>query len=77
MMEEERVELKELKKYQNWFSRQINSKSWDAIAERVGDLYINIIERVMNAENPNELNYIIWNQLDFIKDKIKEIRKTL
>ncbi len=77
MTNEDKEDLKELKKYQKWFERQIQSKDWDSIANRVGDLHMTIITKLMNAQKPNELNYLIWSQLDYVKERIKEIRKTL
>lgn len=77
MTQEEKDNLKELRKYQNWFKKQINSKDWDSIANRICDLYINIIERVMRAENPDQLNYVIWKQLDYVQENIRKIRKSL
>lgn len=77
MTDEEKEELNELRKYQNWFARQINSKDWDLIAERVSELHIDIIGRVMRAEKPSEINYVIWSQLDYIKDRVRNIRKSL
>jgi len=38
---------------------------------------MSIITKLMNAQKPNELNYLIWSQLDYVKERIKEIRKTL
>ncbi len=77
MIDSENENLKELRKYQKWFGRQIQSKNWDSIANRMSDLHIRIISRVMKAENPNELNYIIWKQLDYVKELIIKIRKSL
>ncbi len=77
MTNEEKENLKELKKYQKWFKKQIQSKDWDSIANQVSDLHMNIITRVINTKNPNELNYLIWSQLNFVKDRITKIRNTL
>lgn len=77
MTNKEKEDLKELKRYQNWFKRQISSKDWDSISDRISDLHIDIIGRVMRAESPNEINYIIWKQLDYIKDVIRRKKKAL
>ncbi len=77
MTDEEKENLKELKQYQSWFKRQISSKDWDLISDRMSDLHINIIGRVMRAKSPNELNYVIWKQLEYIKDVIRGKRKSL
>lgn len=77
MADQYEEDLKALKSYQNWFKRQIASKDWDSIADRISDIHAIMIGRLMKAEKPDELNYVIWSQLDFIKDKIREIRKSL
>ena len=66
-----------VKKYQPKFARWIKSVKWDSISEKLSDTHIDIIGRVMQAEEDKDLNWLVWDQCDYILERIRSIAKEI
>lgn len=71
----DKEDLKELRRLQSYFKRQIASDCWDSIAERLGDTYIDIIAMVNTASTPDDINYLAFRSAYYVKDRISDLRK--
>lgn len=69
--------MEELKYYQPRFARWINSKNWDSISERLSDDCMEIITQVMNAEKDGDCSWVVWENCDYVLEKIRETNKKL
>lgn len=67
----------EVKYYKPRFKRWIKSDKWDSIAERLSDISMETITQVMNAEIDGDCSWIIWENCDYVLDRIREINKDL
>lgn len=63
---------KQLKEWQDTYSKMILSNKWDCyIAEELTDLEISMIQAITTAKKYGDVNTIIWNNTDWLIDKIK------
>lgn len=71
------AETNEIKYYQPRFARWIQSAKWDSIAERLSEIYMDMIIQVMNAQKDGDCSWIIWHECDHILDNIRKIAKKI
>lgn len=71
------IEMKGIKFYQSRFARWIQSAKWDSIANELYDTDIAIITKVMNAEKDRDCNWLVWENCDYVLDRIRVINKKL
>lgn len=71
------AETSEIKYYQPRFARWIQSAKWDSIAERLSEIYMDMIIQVMNAKKDGDCSWIIWHECDHILDNIRKIAKKI
>lgn len=71
------AETSEIKYYQPRFARWIQSAKWDSIAERLSEIYMDMIIQVMNAQKDGDCSWIIWHECDHILDNIRKIAKKI
>lgn len=63
---------KQLKKWQNTYSKMILNAKWDGcIAEELTDLEISMVKAITTAKTHGDVNPIIWSNTDWLIDKIK------
>lgn len=63
---------KQLKEWQNTYSKMILNAKWDVyIAEELTDLEISMIQAITTAKTHKDVNPIIWSNTDWLIDKIK------
>ncbi len=71
------MENKKVNYYKPRFKRWIESNKWDSIAERLSDAFIEIITQVMNAKKDGDCSWIIWENCDYVLDRIRSISKEI
>lgn len=76
IMSEQQEELRELKKFQRFFQKNINSESWEYVAEKLPNAYISIISQIMRAKTPDDINWLVLRTAYYVKDRIEEIKKS-
>ncbi len=75
MTNDEKQELAEFRKNQKFFSKNINSDSWDFVAEKLSDAHISIISQIMKADDPKKVNWLVLRNAYYVIDRIKELKK--
>lgn len=71
------MENEEVKYYQPRFRKWINSDKWESIAERLSDVHMSIITKVMNAEKDGDCSWVVWYQCDNVLENIRKIAKQI
>ena len=73
----DKEDLKELRRLQSYFKRQIASEYWDSIAECLSDTYMDIITMVNTASTPDDINYLVFRNAYYVKDRVSDLRKKI
>lgn len=71
------MDNEQVRYYQPKFKRWINSKYWDSIVERLSDTCVETITQAMNAERDGDCSWIIWENCDYVLDRIRDISKKI
>lgn len=71
-MDDEKVRF-----YRPKFKRWIESSKWDCIAEKISENCMDIITQVMNAEKDGDCSWIIWENCDYVLERIRKISRQL
>lgn len=71
------MDNEQVRYYKPRFARWIKSDKWDFIAEELSDINTAIVTKVMNAEKDSDCSWIVWENCDYVLDRIRNINKRL
>lgn len=66
-----------VKYYKPKFQKWIDSPYWDSIVGKLYDTDIAIVEKVMQAKNDGDCNWLVWSNCDYVLERIKMVYKKI